>query len=51
MEKKSYQDLAIICLKEAIAAGFADFEWMGKDEDLILLRELPQFEALFSLKK
>ena len=45
-DKKGYQDLAIACLKDAIAAGFADFEHMARDNDLDPLRDRPEFEAL-----
>jgi serine/threonine protein kinase len=50
-EKKRYQDLAITCLKEAIAAGFSDFKHIAQDEDFAPLRDLPEFKALFPKSK
>ena len=46
-EARKYQDLAIACLKEAIAAGYKDFDHMRQDDDLKPLRSLPEFESLF----
>jgi tetratricopeptide (TPR) repeat protein len=48
--KKKYADLALACLKEAIAAGFKDFDFMKQDSDLAALRDLPEFRALFPKK-
>ena len=39
-------DLSLACLKEAVAAGYDDFEHMQQDSDLTPLRELPEFPAL-----
>ncbi len=46
-ERQRYMNLALDCLKEAIAAGFSDFPHMQNDTDLIALRGLPEFERLF----
>jgi hypothetical protein len=48
--KRKYTDLALACLKEAIAAGYKDFDHMKKDSDLAALRDLPEFQALFPKK-
>jgi tetratricopeptide (TPR) repeat protein len=45
--RKKLVDLALACLKEAIAAGFDDFKLMKQDTDLTALRGLPEFERLF----
>lgn len=47
VEGRKYRDLAIDCLKEAIAAGYKDFDHMRKDDDLKPLHGLPEFESLF----
>jgi tetratricopeptide (TPR) repeat protein len=46
-ERKSYVEFALTCMKEAIAAGFNNFDKMRRDTDLTPLRGLPEFEALF----
>jgi tetratricopeptide (TPR) repeat protein len=48
--KQKYADLALACLKEAIAAGFKDYDLMKQDSDLAALRDLPEFQALFPKK-
>jgi tetratricopeptide (TPR) repeat protein len=48
--KRKYTDLALACLKEAIAAGYKDFDHMKKDSDLAALRNLPEFQAMFQKK-
>src|SRR5205807_2370274 len=47
VEGRKYRDLAIDCLKEAIAAGYKNFDHMRKDGDLKPLQGLPEFESLF----
>jgi hypothetical protein len=42
--------LALACLKEAIAAGFKDFDHMKQDSDLAVLRDPPEFQPLFPKK-
>ena len=37
-ERQKYVDLAVETLKEAIAAGYQDFEHMQKDADLDAIR-------------
>ena len=46
-EGGKYRALAITCLKEAIAAGFKDFDHTREDDDLKPLHGLPEFENLF----
>jgi tetratricopeptide (TPR) repeat protein len=46
-ERKRLIDLSLACLKEALAAGYDDFEHMRQDTDLAPLRGLPEFENLF----
>jgi hypothetical protein len=46
-EQKPYIELALACLKEAIAAGYDNFDHMRQDTDLTPLHRLPDFEALF----
>jgi tetratricopeptide (TPR) repeat protein len=48
--KQKYTDLALACLKEAIGAGFNNFDHMQKDSDLAALHDLPEFQALFPKK-
>ena len=50
-QQKKYLDLALACLKDAISAGWDDFDHMRQDGDLQPLRGLPEFETLFPLKK
>jgi tetratricopeptide (TPR) repeat protein len=45
-EHKKYIDLAMACLKEAIAAGFKNFDHMQQDSNLAVLRGLPEFQDL-----
>jgi hypothetical protein len=45
-QRQEYIDLALACLRESIAAGWSDFEYMRQDPDLAGLRELPEFEEL-----
>jgi tetratricopeptide (TPR) repeat protein len=47
VERRKYIDLALACLKEAVAAGYKDFDHMRQDADLIALHGLPEFEGLF----
>ena len=46
-EQQKFVDLALMCLKEAIAAGYHKFDHMKQDTDLAALRGLPEFESLF----
>lgn len=39
-------DRAIALLKQAVAKGFKDFEWMRKDPDLESIRNDPRFQSL-----
>ena len=48
--KKKFADLALACLKEAIAAGYKNYDHMKQDSDLAALRDLPEFQALFPKK-
>ena len=48
--KKKFADLALACLKEAIAAGYKNFAHMKQDSDLAALRDLPEFQASFPKK-
>jgi tetratricopeptide (TPR) repeat protein len=50
-ERKQDVELALACLKEAVAAGFSDFDQLRKDPELLPLRELPEFQALFPPEK
>jgi hypothetical protein len=45
-QRRDFIDLALTCLKEAIAAGYDDFELMRQDTDLSALHDLPEFKAL-----
>ncbi len=45
------QRSAIDCLKESISAGFSDFAFLAKDDDLDALHDLPEFKALFPKAK
>jgi WD40 repeat protein/serine/threonine protein kinase len=47
--RKGYRDLSLTCLKEAIEAGYEDFEHARKDSDLAPLRELPEFQKLVKM--
>ncbi len=46
-ERKKFVELSLACLKEAIAAGYHNFDHMRQDTDLAPLRGLPGFEDLF----
>jgi tetratricopeptide (TPR) repeat protein len=50
-EQQKYIDSSLACLKEALAAGFDDFDHMRQDTDLTALHGLPEFEALFPQPK
>jgi tetratricopeptide (TPR) repeat protein len=41
---------SLACLREAVAAGYEDFEHARSDPDLTALRELPEFQKLVSSK-
>jgi len=45
-QRREFIDLSLTCLKEAIAAGWDDFEHMQQDTDLSALHDLPEFKAL-----
>ncbi|MFM9962961.1 MAG: TPR end-of-group domain-containing protein, partial [Planctomycetaceae bacterium] len=45
-EQQKHLDLSLACLKEAVAAGYDNFEHIQQDSDLTPLRELPEFQAL-----
>ncbi|MBC7822122.1 MAG: serine/threonine protein kinase, partial [Planctomycetaceae bacterium] len=45
-EQQKYLDLSLACLKEAVAAGYDNFDHMQQDSDLTQLRKLPEFQAL-----
>ena len=45
-ERQKWLDLALTCLKEAVTAGFDNFEHIEQDTDLTPLRQLPEFQAL-----
>jgi len=47
-ECKAFIDQSLACLKDAIAAGYKDFDYMKQDPDLALLRDLPEFQKLFA---
>lgn len=44
--RREFQDLALTCLTEAIAAGYDNFKLMRQDTDLSALHDLPEFKAL-----
>jgi eukaryotic-like serine/threonine-protein kinase len=46
VQRKAWIDEAIITLKQAIDAGWDDFDHMQKDSDLAILRDLSEFKAL-----
>ena len=48
-ERARFLELSRSSLKEAIAAGWTNFEWTRKDSDLVELRKLPDFEDLLVL--
>jgi hypothetical protein len=45
-QRRDHIDLAFTCLREAIAAGWIDFETWRRDPDLAVLHDLPEFEQL-----
>jgi tetratricopeptide (TPR) repeat protein len=45
-QRQEYIDLALACLREAIAAGWSDIEYMQQDPVLDVLRDLPEFIEL-----
>ena len=45
-QQREYIDLALACLRESISAGWSDFEHMRQNPDLVVLRELREFEEL-----
>lgn len=46
-ERREYIDLALLSLKEAVSAGFDDFEQARQHPDLSVLHQLPEFVVLF----
>jgi tetratricopeptide (TPR) repeat protein len=44
--RQQYADVALATLREALAAGFNDFDQLEKDADLAVLRELPAYKEL-----
>jgi tetratricopeptide (TPR) repeat protein len=46
-ERKKWVDLSLACLKEAIAAGYKNFDHMKRDGDLAPLNGLAEFQNLF----
>jgi tetratricopeptide (TPR) repeat protein len=44
--RTGYLDLSLVCLKEAVAVGYDNFEDARKDSDLAVLRDLPEFQKL-----
>ena len=50
-QRDEYIQDALDTLREAIAAGWNDFDHMRQDPDLAALRALPEFEALLSESK
>lgn len=46
-DKQKYQKLAIESLQQSIAAGWDDFVHLRQCEELVSIRHLPEFEALF----
>jgi len=47
VERKKFLKLAIESLQQSLAANWDNFDQLRKDEDLIPLHGLPEFEALF----
>ncbi|MFM9962485.1 MAG: TPR end-of-group domain-containing protein [Planctomycetaceae bacterium] len=45
-EQQKYLDLSLACLKEALAAGYDNFDQIQQDTDLTPLRKLPEFQSL-----
>ncbi len=45
-QRQEYIDLALACLRESIAAGWSDFDHMQQDPDLVVLRDLREFEEV-----
>ncbi|MDA1166018.1 MAG: protein kinase [Planctomycetota bacterium] len=46
--RSEYRELSLTCFKDAIAAGFKDFEHAKNDSDLAVLHDLPEFRELLS---
>jgi len=46
-ERQKHIDHALETLRDAIKAGYKDFAHMQQDADLTVLRDLPEFLALF----
>lgn len=46
-ERQKYVDLMLECLKEAVAAGFADFDRLRQESVFMPFHDLPEFQALF----
>ena len=44
--KERYPTLSVACLKESVAGGFDNFEYLEADESFTPLRERPEFKAL-----
>lgn len=42
------KDHALDILGEAVARGYIDVDWMGRDEDLLPLHDDPRFDALMN---
>jgi hypothetical protein len=38
--------MALALLKQAVAKGFKDFDWMKRDPDLESIRNDPRFQSL-----
>ena len=45
-DRQKWLDLALTCLKEAVTAGYDNFEHFEQDTDLTPLRQLPEFQTL-----
>jgi len=39
-------EMALALLKQAVAKGFKDFDWMKRDPDLESIRNDPRFQSL-----
>ncbi len=48
--KEKYLALSVACLKESVAGGFDNFEYLEADESFIPLRDRPAYKALFPRK-
>lgn len=47
--RQQYLDLSLSCLKEAVSAGYDDFEYAREDSDLEELHGLPEFQKLVNV--